>query len=354
MSLTGGTFLLNFDNPDSFSASPTQNEINNTDNGGSNDNEDNQNDVVSFIVSDNSLLIGNPLDISLLTSQLLLASNVQNDNINDDDIILPPVQSEPVTTSLLLTSNEEPQNSLILTTSLPNSNDLLLTTDIPDEDEGGTSLLLTENQIENNSVIDITHKGLSEQQDILLNLINSNPNGTDCEILNNLALIPGLKKDKGENNNKPQCSFCGKKFKKPFSVLQHERTHTGEKPFQCIICGRAFSQKVNVRKHMIRHKVWPKANQTLRLNLHDEKEAVLDQESIENNCYSCQYCSSTFKTYYLHKKHMAAHVDQKVWKKEKLFFWGGFVGNETIKCFLFFNFRCIGVFKKNVTKLSVI
>lgn len=301
LALTGGTFLLNFDNGIPLETSPTSN----TNNLVGNENDENQNDIVSFIVSDNSLLIGNPLDISLLTSQLLLTSNVQNDNID----ILPPVETDPVPTSLLLTTNEEPQSSLILTTGLPNSNNLLLTTDI--SDENGTSLLLTtENQIENDSVID---KGLNGQ-DIILNLINSNGNGSDCAILNNLALIPSLKKDKGESNNKPECSFCGKKFKKPFSVLQHERTHTGEKPFQCIICGRAFSQKVNVRKHMIRHKVWPKAKQTLRINLNDESQAVLDQESLENNCYSCQYCSSTFETYYLHKKHMAEHVDQKVYR----------------------------------------
>lgn len=318
---TGGTFLLNFDNGISLDNCnlPTDNnsDVNNLTNDG---NDANQNDVVSFIVSDNSLLIGNPVDISLLTSQLLLTSNVQNDNL-DDNYILPNQESDPPQTSLLLTTNVQnegddvqSQSSLFLTTSLPNqigTSNLLLTTDIPDDSGGGTGLLITtEAQLDNNPV-DVGGELDQEPQDIILNLqLNPISNENDCGIVNNL-IMPDLKENQ-EDVNRTGCSYCGKKFKKAFSVQQHERIHTGERPFQCIICGRAFSQKANVRKHMVRHKVWPKAKQTLKINLNEDCKAVLDQKSIENNCYACQYCSSTFETYFLHKKHMAVHADQKV------------------------------------------
>ena len=49
--------------------------------------------------------------------------------------------------------------------------------------------------------------------------------------------------------NKHECEFCGKQFSRRFHLVDHERTHTKEKPFTCEVCEKSFSILSNLVKH---------------------------------------------------------------------------------------------------------
>ncbi|KAK3868615.1 hypothetical protein Pcinc_026002 [Petrolisthes cinctipes] len=49
------------------------------------------------------------------------------------------------------------------------------------------------------------------------------------------------------------CGYCGKSFVRSDVLVQHVRTHTGEKPYACPHCPYRASQRTHLRLHLRRH-----------------------------------------------------------------------------------------------------
>ncbi|XP_072529545.1 uncharacterized protein [Salminus brasiliensis] len=117
-----------------------------------------------------------------------------------------------------------------------------------------------------------------------------------------------------DNRKEPHvCPMCGKGYRFPGMLKAHQRTHTGERPFQCTAsrCGRRFSHIQALRRHRLIHV--PK-------NVHkapDEApdEDVMEKEepqSQESELYDCLYCGESFSSLSARRDHHKTHSEEEM------------------------------------------
>lgn len=111
-----------------------------------------------------------------------------------------------------------------------------------------------------------------------------------------------------------QCSFCTRTFSSNSARRQHERTHTGAKPFQCGMCAKSFAMNWIRRRHEktvhtddrnyvcnVCHETF---NQTFTLNVHKRQHT-------NEKPYSCAYCPRRFRQPNSRIVHERTHTGEK-------------------------------------------
>ncbi|XP_040604651.1 zinc finger protein 717 isoform X2 [Mesocricetus auratus] len=82
-----------------------------------------------------------------------------------------------------------------------------------------------------------------------------------------------------------ECDVCGKAFKQNSHLHAHKRTHTSEKPYECIVCGKSYKQSPSLYTHK---------------KIHTSEKP-----------YECRQCRKSFSLKFHLTRHQRTHSGEK-------------------------------------------
>ncbi|XP_050427831.1 zinc finger protein OZF-like isoform X2 [Adelges cooleyi] len=104
-----------------------------------------------------------------------------------------------------------------------------------------------------------------------------------------------------------QCTICGKQLLSAYTLVNHMRSHTGERPYGCSVCEKFFKTKSNLNEHYRVHNPELRWMKTSSRDIPSITRVTVTSEDI----LTCGQCSKVFVNLDELAAHERTHVDEQ-------------------------------------------
>ncbi|VVC46097.1 Zinc finger C2H2-type,Zinc finger, AD-type,Zinc finger, RING/FYVE/PHD-type [Cinara cedri] len=116
------------------------------------------------------------------------------------------------------------------------------------------------------------------------------------------------------NSSDYQCTVCGKELLSAYTLGNHMRSHTGERPYGCSVCEKFFKTKSNLNEHYRVHNPELRWMKTSSRDIPSITRVTVTSEDM----LTCSYCSKVFTSLDALSAHERTHDDDELRQQQTL------------------------------------
>ncbi|KAL1378467.1 hypothetical protein pipiens_015570 [Culex pipiens pipiens] len=119
-----------------------------------------------------------------------------------------------------------------------------------------------------------------------------------------------------------QCSYCGLQVGQLRDFIDHENTHTGNRPYECKICSKKFKTSSTYYGHLAVHSSQKRfacevCNRRFTRLRHMVLHAKTHSAATSEKPYSCTTCDKTYSDRNSFKRHVDLHLEEDAASKQE-------------------------------------
>ena len=121
-----------------------------------------------------------------------------------------------------------------------------------------------------------------------------------------------------KNVKRFECMTCGITTARKYTLKIHEKTHSGEEPFQCDICSMKFSYSKSLEYHVTMNHLSMENKDFIKCDFCDKSFKTSGamkghkvREHISKKLLKCDQCDNNYKTYLLSKNMLYRFIENR-------------------------------------------